>query len=99
MLGIVTLRDPAGAGGATILISGPKTPAVQFPATAFVSAGSATGTFAVVTTDVSAPTPVSVCGSFGGASSCAVVTVMPPSVLPTTSAVGAARARVPRRPR
>ena len=99
VLGIVTLRDPAGAGGATILISGPKTPAVQFPATAFVSAGSATGTFAVVTTDVSAPTPVSVCGSFGGASSCAVVTVMPPSVLPTTSAVGAARARVPRRPR
>jgi outer membrane protein assembly factor BamB len=78
--GRVTLRDPAGAGGATVLISPATTttiPVVSLPAFVIVPQGTSSAVFKVGTTAVSSPTPVTVCGEYGGASSCAVVTVTP----------------------
>ena len=78
--GRVTLRDPAGAGGATVLISPATTttiPVVSLPASVIVPQGMSSAVFKVGTTAVSSPTPVTICGQYGGASSCAVVTVTP----------------------
>jgi hypothetical protein len=85
--GRVTLRDPAGAGGATVPIVIPTTPeiAVVFvPPSVIVPQGASTALFKVGTTAVSHVTAVTICGEYGGASSCSVLTVMPtpPTELP-----------------
>ena len=91
--GRVTLRDPAGAGGATVLLAGATIAAVSVPASVTVPQGTSSMVFKVGTAVVSNPTAVTICGQYGGASSCAVLTVAPPSSRPA----GAAR-RSLRRP-
>jgi outer membrane protein assembly factor BamB len=75
--GRVALRDPAGAGGATVRLSAPKIAAVDFPADVIVPPGATTAVFTVATAGVSHATPVEICGQYGGGRSCAVLTVMP----------------------
>lgn len=75
--GRVILRDPAGANGATVLISGPKIGVIRLPPSATVPAGATQAVFNVVTTTVSSVIPVEICGQYGGASSCSVLTVTP----------------------
>jgi outer membrane protein assembly factor BamB len=88
--GVVTLRDPAPAGGATVTLRAPKVNIVRVPATVLVPAGALTANFKVTTLDVTEPFPVNVCGFFGGGTSCADLTVMPaPTPMPVTSKPGA----------
>ena len=78
--GRVTLRDPAGPGGATVAISGPTTsgsPVVFLPPSMTVPQGASTALFKVGTTAVPQVTAVTICGAYGGASSCSVLTVTP----------------------
>lgn len=77
--GRVILSAPAGAGGATVLISAPKIAAVRVPPSVPVPAGSTEATFDVVTTKVTEPTSVEICGQYGGAARCSVLVVMPRS--------------------
>jgi hypothetical protein len=77
--GRVTLRDPAGPGGATVPIVRPTTSdtvVVSVPPSVMPQ-GASTALFKVGTTAVSQVTAVTICGEYGGASSCSVLTVMP----------------------
>jgi outer membrane protein assembly factor BamB len=79
--GSVSLRDPAGVGGATVTIarppSSPATSPVTLPASVFVPQGASSTVFTVATRAVSTPTPVTVCGTYGGVTMCGVLTLMP----------------------
>jgi outer membrane protein assembly factor BamB len=77
--GIVTLRDPAGAGGATVALSGPKIAGVFIPPSVVVPQGASSAAFVVKTRGVSEPKSVTICGQYGGEARCSVLTVMPAS--------------------
>lgn len=78
--GRVTLRDPAGSGGATVSIVGPTTSGslvVFLPPSVIVPQGASTALFKVGTAAVSQATAATICGEYGGVSSCSVLTVIP----------------------
>jgi len=88
----VTLSAPA-ASTTTILLSSNNTAAVSIPPSVSVPAGGTTASFAVATSPVSTPAPVTITASFNQYAASAVVTVLPPqlaavTVSPTSVASG-----------
>src|SRR5207244_103608 len=84
--GTATLTSAAPAGGAVVTLSSGNT-AVASVASVTVAAGATSATFNVKTTAVSASTPVTITGAFGGATRTATLTVTPPPPPASLSAV------------
>jgi len=78
--GLVTLANPAPAGGASVALTLGAGPATVASPTVVVAAGATTASFVVSTSAVTASTPVSVTASYSGGSQTAVLTVTPPPV-------------------
>src|SRR5207248_1299690 len=74
---VVTAAAPAG--GAVVALTTSNAGVAGVPATVPVAAGATTATFAITTTAVTAATPMTIGGSFGGASRTATLTVNPPA--------------------
>jgi hypothetical protein len=72
--GTATLNAPAPAGGALVTLSSGNV-AAAVPTGIAIPAGSISANFTVTTTATSASTPVTVSGTFGGATQTAVLTV------------------------
>jgi outer membrane protein assembly factor BamB len=75
--GMVTLRWPAPAGGATVTLASETNVGLRLPPTALVAPGASTATFTFGTGHVNVPATVRVCGTYGGATACDTITVMP----------------------
>ena len=76
------LTGPAPAGGAAVRLSSSDPSALPVPATASVTAGIAWTELTVFAGQVTTPTPVTVTATFGGSSTSATITVMPPTLKP-----------------
>ncbi len=76
--GTVTLNAAAPPGGAVVNLSD-NSAAATVPASVTVSAGTTSRTFSVTTSVVASPTPITISGSFGGATRSATLTVNPPA--------------------
>ncbi len=74
----VTLNGPAPAGGASVALSSSNAAVASPPASVTVAAGATTASFTIATTGVSASTPVTISGSYGGVNGSVVLTVNPP---------------------
>jgi hypothetical protein len=83
--GTVTLSAAAPAGGAAVAVSS-SSGAASVPGTVTVAAGATSATFGITTSSVTTSTPVTIAGSFGGASRTATLTVTAPAPPPTPSA-------------
>jgi len=77
--GTVTLTSAAPVGGAVVTLSSSNTTVASLPASVTVAAGATSGTFSITTAGVTAATPVTIGGSFGGVSKVATLTVNPPA--------------------
>ena len=75
--GTATLTSAAPSGGAVVMLSSSNTAAATVPASVAIAAGSTSATFALTTAAVSASTPVTITGSYGGATRMATLTVTP----------------------
>jgi subtilase family protein len=80
--GTVTLSGAAPYGGAAVSLSSSNTAVATVPANVTISGGATTATFTVSTTAVSTSTPVSISGSYGGATQNASLTVTPATGTP-----------------
>src|SRR5438128_1951705 len=76
--GTVTLTAAAGTGGAILTLSSSNTTVAGVPPSVTVAPGATSANFGITTTGVTAATPVTVGGAFGGASATATLTVNPP---------------------
>ena len=76
--GTVTLTAAAGTGGAIVTLSSSNTTVAGVPPSVTVAPGATSANFGITTTGVTAATPVTVGGAFGGASATATLTVNPP---------------------
>jgi hypothetical protein len=101
--GTVSLTSAAPSGGAVVTLSSSNPSAASVPASVTVPAGASSATFTVSTASVTASTPVTISGAFGGANRSAVLTVSPPAAPASLSAVAVNPASVtggpPRRAR
>ncbi len=92
--GTVTLSGAAPSGGAVVALSD-NSAVATVPASVTVPAGSTSRTFTVTTSTVSSQTPVSISGSFGGATASATLTVnalaAPTLQTPANTATGVAQ--------
>jgi hypothetical protein len=84
--GTVFLNAAAPPGGAVVTLSA-ESPAVTVPASVTVPADAVAVTFPVTTSTVTAPTAVSITGSFGGRLGFGRLTVTPPPTGPVLAAV------------
>jgi hypothetical protein len=75
--GTATLSSAAPSGGAVVTLTSNNTSATTVPASVTVSAGATNATFAITTRTVTTSTPVTVTGTYGGATRTASVTVNP----------------------
>jgi len=80
--GTVTLTTAAPTGGAIVTLSSSTTTVASVPASVTVTAGALSANFSITTTAVTAATPVTIGGAFGGASRTATLTVNPPAPPP-----------------
>ena len=80
--GTATLNNAAPSGGAAVSLSSSNTGAATVPASVTVPAGATSANFTIATKAVSASTPVTITGSFGGATASASLTVTPASPPP-----------------
>src|SRR5437667_2232366 len=76
--GTVTLTTAAPTGGAIVTLSSTNATVASVPASVTVAAGAISANFTISTTAVTVATPVTISGTFGGASRTAVLTVNPP---------------------
>jgi uncharacterized protein (TIGR03790 family) len=74
---IVTLTNPAGAGGASVALSSSKTSIANPPSSVVIAAGSKTATVPVVIGSVTAPGTVRFTATAGGSSRTADVSAVP----------------------
>jgi len=81
--GTVTLSAPAAAN-TTVLLSSSNASAVFLPPSVSVPAGGTTVSFAVATSPVSTPTPVTITASFNQYAASVVLTVLPPQLATIT---------------
>jgi hypothetical protein len=77
--GTVSLTSAAPSGGAVVALSSSNTSAATVPASITVPAGAFGATFTVSTASVTASTPVTISGAYGGATRSATLTVSPPA--------------------
>ena len=82
--GTVTMNGLAPTGGLAISLSSNNAVATV-PATVYVNAGSSTVTFTIQTTAVTASTSGTITGSYGGATTAAVLTIVPTFALTSVS--------------
>jgi len=75
--GTVTLTAAAPAGGAIVGLSSSNTTVASVPASATVAAGALSANFSIGTTAVTVATPVTISGTFGGATRTATLSVNP----------------------
>ena len=75
--GTITLSAAAPADGATVTLTSSNTNATTVPASVAVPAGATSVSFQVTSKPVTAPTPVTISGSYGGVAKTAVLTVSP----------------------
>ena len=86
----ITLTGPSGAGGATVTLTSSDPAVAAVPANVAVAAGaSQSGTFAITTTAVSAPTPVTIMATLNGVNKTAVLTVNPVALTSVSLGVSA----------
>jgi hypothetical protein len=84
--GTVTLTAAAPTGGANVALSSSNATVAAVPASVTVAAGALSATFAIGTISVTASTPVTIGGTFGGATRTATLSVTPPAPPPAQSA-------------
>jgi hypothetical protein len=84
--GTVTLTAAAPTGGAIVGLSSSNATVASVPASVTVAAGALSANFAIGTTPVTASTPVTISGTFGGATRTATLSVTPPAPPPAQSA-------------
>jgi hypothetical protein len=77
--GTASLTSAAPSGGAVVALSSSNTSAATVPASVTVPAGAFSATFTVSTASVTASTPVTISGAYGGATRSATLTVSPPA--------------------
>jgi len=75
--GTVTLTAAAPASGAIVGLSSSNTTVASVPASATVAAGALSANFSIGTTAVTVATPVTISGTFGGATRTATLSVNP----------------------
>jgi Domain of unknown function (DUF5666) len=75
--GTVTLSAAAAAGGAVVALASSNPMVAGVPATVTVPAGMTSATFSVMTSAVTAPTPVVIFAAYGGASNIASLMITP----------------------
>ncbi|MEP6665913.1 MAG: FG-GAP-like repeat-containing protein, partial [Nocardioidaceae bacterium] len=85
--GTATLTSAAPSGGAVVTLSSSNTSTATVPASVTVAAGATSATFPIATSSVTASTPVTISGTYGGATRAATLTVTPPPAPATLSAV------------
>jgi FG-GAP-like repeat/FG-GAP repeat len=85
--GTASLTSAAPSGGAVVTLSSSNTSAAPVPASVTVPAGAFSATFTVNTASVTASTPVTISGAYGGATRSATLTVSPPAAPASLSAV------------
>jgi len=78
----VTLTTAAPVGGAIVTLSSTNATVASVPASVTVLAGALSANFSISTTAVTASTPVTIGGSFGGVSQSATLTVNPQAAPP-----------------
>src|SRR4029450_11901508 len=76
--GTASLTSAAPAGGAVVTLSSSNTSAATVPASVTVPAGVFSATFTVTTVSVTAPTSLTISGTFGGATRSETLTVTRP---------------------
>ena len=85
--GTATLTGAAPSGGALVTMSSSNTSAATVPVSVTVAAGATSASFTVSTVLVTASTPVTIGGTFGGAARSATLTVVPPAAPAELSAL------------
>ncbi|UUZ64432.1 FG-GAP-like repeat-containing protein [Polaromonas sp. P1-6] len=85
--GTATLTSAAPPGGAVVALSSSNTSTATVPASVTVAAGATSASFTVNTVSVTASTPVTIGGTFGGAARSATLTVVPLAAPAALSAV------------
>src|SRR5262249_7827138 len=80
--GTAPLTTPAPTGGALVALSSSNATVASGPASVTVTAGALSASFSITTTAVTAATPVTIGGSFGGTSRTATLTVNAPTPPP-----------------
>jgi hypothetical protein len=85
--GTVTLTSAAPSGGAIVTLSSSNTSVATVPASVTVAAGATSVTFTVSTVSVSASTPATISGAYGGVTRSATLTVAPPAAPAALSAL------------
>ena len=85
--GTASLTSAAPSGGAVVTLSSSNTTAATVPASVTVPAGALNATFTVSTASVTASTPVTISGVYGGATRSATLTVSPPAAPAALSTV------------
>ena len=84
--GTVTLTAAAPTGGAIVGLSSSNATVASVPASVTIATGTLSVNFAIGTTPVTASTPVTISGTFGGATRTATLSVTPPAPPPAQSA-------------
>src|SRR5207247_4996051 len=77
--GTVTLTAAAPTAGAIVALSSSNVTVASVPASVTVAAGALSASFAIGTTSVTASTPVTITGVFGGATRTATLSVNAPA--------------------
>jgi FG-GAP-like repeat len=85
--GTASLTSAAPSGGAVVTLSSSNTSAATVPGSITVPAGAFSATFTVSTASVTASTPLTISGAFGGAARSATLTVTPPPAPASLSTV------------
>jgi hypothetical protein len=75
--GTAMLTSAAPTGGAVVTLTSSNTAGATVPASVTVAVGTTSATFTAATSAVSASTPVTITGAFGGATKTATLTVTP----------------------
>jgi trimeric autotransporter adhesin len=90
----LTLSGPAPTGGATVSVSSGNVAAFPAQSSYLIETGHSSGSFSVVAGSVTAATPVTVGGGYGGASRSATVTVTPVATSVALSSINVSPATV-----
>jgi hypothetical protein len=87
----IRLTAPAPVGNAPVSIDSSNPGAAQVPANVSVAAGQTANTFAIDTSTVRDPTAVTISARYEGVTMTAVLTVLPPTLVPQFSVASASR--------
>jgi hypothetical protein len=89
--GTVRLTSAAPAGGVVVQLTSSNTAVASVPASVTVASGATSATFTVTTVSVTASTPATISGAFGGVTQSAVLTITPPGQTATLTVTATGR--------